>query len=339
MTLFDRLVRGIKPYRVRTHPLSKEEIFERCRQVSVRYQELDLASSFLVYQKVVDTLVNNQRIEVRALGRLMESVPDGKVVVSLRHDLDGDIVTGVRAARYLARKGLPGSFYLLHTSHYYGMIENGVFYRFDGLKKFVADFIAAGCEIGLHTDPLLLYCAHKIDGAQAVKAEIKWLRSLGTKISGTVAHNSAPVFGAENFEVFVKKASAGRKAFSYKGKAFPLQRLNEKKLLLTYEGNYPILPARLDASKVAAYIDVAHQPDCVRKADWQRFYFLDNPFFARRYEVDIWLLAQDKWLIANRSRGGELLWPVNTQEMLEYLDGLDHKTRIVISVHPEYVSA
>ncbi|TLS69035.1 hypothetical protein FEF65_00630 [Mariprofundus erugo] len=337
MSFLDRWFRRAKPYKVMLHSLSREEITGRCRAVAHSYKEQGVATPFAVYRQIVDALVVTPGFDVRPMSQLMAPVDEEKVVISLRHDLDGDIVTGVRAARYLARKGLPGSFYLLHTSHYYGVVENNVFHRFAGLESFVAELIATGCELGLHCDPLYLYCVHNINGAEAVRSEIAWLGSLGVKVSGTVAHNSAIVFGAENFEVFQNKSIGGRRSFTYKGKNFPLHVLDEAKLGLTYEGNYPVLPESLDSDKVAEYLRLSTS-DCVRNMEWLRYYFLDNPFFGRGYDVDIWLLGCDAWVIAKRGKGAEVLWPVKTKDVLAYLEQLGGGVRVVICVHPEYIS-
>jgi len=337
MNLLGRLIRMWRPYRVRSHPLSREEIIGRCGHVTGTYRELGLVSPFSTYRKVVDALIANTSIEVRPMNRLMAPAGKDKAVVALRHDLDGDVVTGVRSARYLASKGLPGSFYLLHTAHYYGTVENNVFRRFAGLESFVAEFVATGCELGLHTDPLSLYCTHRIDGAEAVRTEIAWLRSLGANLSGTVAHNSAIVFGAENFEIFRRRGIGNRRRFSCQGQNVPLQALDEQKLGLTYEGNYPVLPDALDPDKVAAYMDLS-KGDCVRDPEWLRYYFLENPFFGRAYDVDIWLLARDAWVIAKRGGDGGVRWPVNTEDLLLYLGRLDEGVRAVVCIHPEYVS-
>lgn len=337
MSFLDRWLRRTKPYKVITHALSREEIVGRCKGTASAYKELGVVSPFSVYKQVVDALAINPGFEVRPMRQLMDPADGEKVIISLRHDLDGDIVTGVRAARYLARKGLPGTFYLLHTSHYYGAVENNVFCRFAGLESFIAELIATGCELGLHCDPLHLYCTYNINGAQAVKSEIAWLKSLGVKVSGSVAHNSAIVFGAENFEVFQHRSIAGRRSFSYKGKSVPLQVLDEGKLGLTYEGNYPVPPEKLDAGKVSEYLRLS-TGDCVRNIEWLHYYFLDNPFFGRGYDVDIWLLACDAWVIAKRGEHAEVLWPVDTSGVLSYLSQLDGGVRVAVCVHPEYIS-
>ena len=337
ISLFFHLLHRIKPYKVETRVLSGEDIAVRCKQVSLNYQKLNWVSSFLVYRKLVDALASSQKIEVRPLKHLMEPMQDSEVIVSLRHDMDADIVTGVRAARYLARKGLPGSFFLLHTSHYYGALEDDIFYRFSGLRSFINDFLAAGIELGLHADPLSLYYDRHINGTQAVKTELAWLRSLNVNISGTVAHNSAPVYGAENFEIFKGLSVGGRKNVTHNNKKLPLQTLDMNDTGLLYEGNYPIANDSLNPAEVKNYFELS-VGECIHDTKWQHYYFIDNPFFRRQYEVDIWLIKNDTWVIASRILDEEGLLTVDTAGLIDYLNEVGFGKRIVVSVHPEYIS-
>jgi len=326
-----------KPYKVKERELDCEGVTSLCAQVSEHFQKLGLNNSFSLYRSVVDSLISDPKLDFKPLSDLMGPVQEGKVTVALRHDLDADIVTGLRAARFLASRGVPGSFYLLHTSHYYGVFDKGFFYRYSSLATFVDGFIATGCEIGLHADPLHIYYNHKCNGIQAVSKELEWLRSCGVKIKGTVAHNSAAVFGAENFEVFRGKSAAGRTKLRYKNRSIPLGCVDENILELNYEGNYPVLPDQLDEKEVDEFSRLS-KGDMVRNKEWLELYFLHNPYFDRLYDVDIWLLSKNAWVVAYRTEDKRLLWPVTTDDMLELVKNLENGIRIVITIHPEYVS-
>ena len=51
-------------------------------------------------------------------------------------------------------------------------------------------------EIGLHIDPLGVLCEHGVDGVEAMRTELAWIRSHGASVSGVVAHNSAAAYGS-----------------------------------------------------------------------------------------------------------------------------------------------
>ena len=48
--------------------------------------------------------------------------------------------------------------------------------------------------------------------------------------------------------------------------------------------------------------------------------------------------GRDAWVVALRGEDKRLLWPVSTDEMLAILGELQHGTRVVMNIHPEYVS-
>ncbi len=298
---------------------------------------MGLTNPFALYRQLIDVLVAKEQTELRPLHRLGDPVPPDRRAVSLRHDIDGDVSTGLRAARHLARHGVPGSFFLLHVSFYYGRFGNGRFYRHAAMGSYVEGFIVAGCELGLHCDPLSVYLNQGTDGSEAVAEEIRWLRSQGAQIRGTVAHNSAPNYGAENFEVFRGRALADRRSLQSDGITVPLQSLDEESLGLAYEGNFPSIVRNPSPATLSTYL--APPPaDAVRNRDWLHIYFLDNPIFERGYDVDIWLLGRDSWVLAHRGARKRLLWPLSTAKMLQHFQELPSNSRVVFNIHPEYVS-
>lgn len=325
-----------RPYGVGSLRETREAVETRCRSVAEHYERQNLNNPFDLYRRLIDALTANSRVCVRPMRELALEVPAGRVVVGLRHDVDADIRTGLRAARHLARVGLPGSFYLLHTAHYYGAVRERVFERSTALDAFLNDFVISGCEIGLHCDALHLYLHHRIDGATALQEEIAWLRHQGCRIHGTAAHNSAPAYGAENFEIFKGRAFQDRQSLLRDGNRIPLQVLDEADLQLSYEANFPTPPRKLAGSAVASYIAGA-PPDAVRQKEWLWTYLVDNPLFDRGYDTSIWLLGKNAWAIAQHSRDRSLTWPVPVEAVIEYLETTPAGSRIVVTIHPEYI--
>jgi peptidoglycan/xylan/chitin deacetylase (PgdA/CDA1 family) len=329
---------GYRRYRVGWSGDNCSVVDHRCRLASKDLSAVGFTNPFNLYRQLVDALVANRRVVIRPLKKLMEPAPKATVVVGLRHDVDDDILTGLRVARYLARVGVPGSFYLLHISHYYGRFEGAKFLRHPAMMEYVRGLVVAGCEIGLHTDALGIYTRHGIDGAAAVKAEIAWLWEQGAKISGTSSHNSAPVYGAENFEIFKNRSLGGRDGLAVGKRRIPLGALDEKELGLTYEANYPVLPAQPDPAALSLYL-VPPEQDAIRSRSWLEGYFLKNPVFRPGYDASVWLLGRDQWVIACHNGTQSLMWPADLKTVLEFLDECSDGMRIVFNIHPEYVSA
>lgn len=328
-----------KPYQVVDGTVDWSALQKLCRDVRSSLEKLGLTNSFSVYERLMLILGDRTQFDVRPLGRIMEPSVDGRVIVALRHDLDADPCTAIHAAKLLTSHGMPGSFYLLHTSGYYGYFHEDVFHRHPAVTDVVRQLSKTNCEIGLHTDPLSIYLDHGVDGAAAVKKEIQWLRKNGATICGTTAHNSAQVYGAENFEIFRGRSVNGRRSVSWKGKVIPLQRLSERRLGLHYEGNYPVVANGVSEAALSEYLMVC-PPDAVRAPHWQRRYFIDNPIFKPAYDVSSWLVGRDAWILARHSQPDPgIAYPVTTDTILCDIQSMNPRTRIVVNMHPEYVSA
>lgn len=304
-------------------------------QVSENY--LPLANSFQYYRDLVDSLLRLERLRIVQLCNLFSTPADGQRLLGLRHDIDADPVTALRAARHLARYGVPGSFYLLHTANYYGNFYHGVFVRNPLIEEWVRGLIVAGCEIGVHNDALGAYCFSGVDGPEALKTEIEWLRSQGAIIKGTVGHNSAPIYGAENSEVLQGRKLWPRNSRSHEGYPLPLEVLSESELGLSYEGTFAQPKARPDTEKAAAFCanrDVAS----VRSETWMRQYLLDNPCCNWAVDFQFWLVGKDQWVAGGRFGEKTIFeWQIGLDRLFHLLQTLPEGSRSIMVIHPEYV--
>lgn len=299
-------------------------------QVEANYAQL--ANPFHYYTELIDYLSTVDRFSVVPLADLMAQTIDQKPRIAIRHDIDADPVTAVRCARYLARAGLPGSFYLLHTASYYGFFQQQTFVRSPLLQNWVRELIVAGCEIGLHNDALGVYLHHGLDGAQALTTEIMWLRDQGAVVKGTVAHNSGPAYGAENSEVFHGRLLWNR-SVRRNGKLLPLGVLSEQTLGLTYEGTYVRPKLSPDSKRASSFLEDVKSASTLSES-WMRSFLHSNPTLDYLVDCQFWLIGNDKWVIT----GPDLfLWHVNLDRVLAELDNLPAGARAVVVVHPEYV--
>lgn len=174
----------------------------------------------------------------------------GEIVCSIRHDVDSDIAAAVAEAEIERAYGVRTTYYILHTASYYGLWREGVFHRNECMAILYRRLAELEQEVGLHTDALGLYLEHGMDGADGLRAELEWLRSEGVEVCGTVAHNSAAYYGAENFAVFtgrnLRRYTSLRdgggpddviERIEKEGRFAPLGVMDEAELGLTYEGN------------------------------------------------------------------------------------------------------
>jgi len=244
--------------------------------------------------------------------------PSDQIVCSIRHDVDADIRVSVTEAEIERRYGARTTYYILHTAPYYGTWVDGVHERNGCMATLYRRIQDLGHEIALHTDPLHLYQNMKLDGAQAVREEIAWLREQGLEITGTVAHNSAPIYGIENFAIFAGKNRRGLALGTrgepgdelldeiwHDGKWAPLGVLDETELGLTYEGN-----------------------DFFRRKDIRIEYGATR--FLNRWRWDAHL---KRWRETKDPAEDKF---VDQERMLEEIRGLKPGCWLILNVHPLY---
>ncbi len=307
------------------------------QQVATCYRSV--ANPFWYYERLVDELLKIRDLEIVPLCELEAADASGKRIISLRHDVDADPVTALRAARHLARRGISGSFFLLHTAPYYGDLFRGIFVRNAQLAEWIKEFVVAGCEIGLHIDPFYFY-GQGVDGAQAVRVELDWLRQQGARIDGVCAHNSAPLYGAESFEIFEGCSARRRVKLLDVDTWVPLQTLRLSQLELNYEANFPLPRAPLNQRDLKNFIEMPLD-DAVQNRRWMRTYLSSHPIFDRDYDYSIWLLGRDRWVIGgHRAQSSRFLWDLTSQQVLHWFeDPSNIGKKAVMTIHPAYLQS
>jgi peptidoglycan/xylan/chitin deacetylase (PgdA/CDA1 family) len=340
MSLLPRLLHRLRfaRYVVRDEGYSAAQYADTLARLRQDYRARGWSDGFPAYAALVAGLRDVPDLDVVPLAAL-GAAPPGRKVVALRYDIDADPETAVRLARYNARYGLAGSFFVLHTAYYYGAWADGVWSRNAGMiRDWVRALVLAGAEVGLHLDPLGLYANPGVDGAAAVRTELAYLRSCGARVVGTVAHNSLPVYGAENFEVFRGHTVWARRSVTAGGRRVRLGTLDMTALGLSYEGNFA-RPVSAEPSADARAWLAAPLGEAANRADWMRAYLLDNPCYARAYEVTAWHHGGGAWTVAGRTPDPVWQWKVSQADMLAALRALPTGLRIAMVMHPIGFSA
>lgn len=329
-----------KPYLVSNHDFIHSDFMAQLKKVRKSYEEQNLVSTFDNYRDFIQGITELSNAEIVPLKDLFATPTKDKHFISLRYDIDADPVTALRMARYNARFGICGSFYILHTAYYYGTIYDGAFLRNPLLKEWLLGFIVAGCEIGLHIDPFNLYIDYGVDGAGGICQELKWLRKQGAKVFGTVAHNSFPAYGAENFEIFRGRTIYKRCSFKKNGIKVPLRILDEKKLGLSYEGNYAKAPVSLSYERANEWLNSTNTY-AAQSEDWMRTYLFENPYCQWGADVIIWPVSGTEWSISAKPSGTIpfFKWKVSAEETLSVLKNMPPGTHTSVVFHPIYFSA
>lgn len=302
------------------------------------YREQGLQNRFQYYRDLLAALLADKRNRLLPLRELWQATDPQRRLVGLRHDVDADLLMALRVARHNARFGAASSVYVLHTAPYYGHLANGVFFRNPEVRRHLEGLIIAGCEIGLHADPLALELAHGIDGAMAIEQELSYLRSVGAGVVGTAAHNSGPVYGAENFEIFRGRNLWRRPVVQGAKHTARLGVLDERRLGLAYEANAASALSPEPTPEALQFLASGTGPG-LRDAGWAKRYFLENPYCSWGADYQFWLIGCNKWLVVGHPKSEPVfLHSVGLDEALRQLDRVDAGRRVVFCVHPIYVS-
>jgi len=245
----------IQPYRVTASRRTVGEITDQYNDALYRSYGPDHSLKSGPVQITVDALCEYERlldtvVEIGAEGAPLAEMhdtpcPADKIICGIRHDLDMDFRASLEMAGLEQERGIRTSWYILHTAPYYGQLDGeGVFHRNESMAAVYLQLQEMGHEVGLHIDPLHLYQNEKIDGAEALLAELEWMRSIGLDIVGSAAHNMVATYGAENYAIYKDRPLSGGELKGASptevvkdGKWAPVGLVDESEHGLTYEAN------------------------------------------------------------------------------------------------------
>lgn len=304
------------------------------QQMEKNYASIN--NPFSYYQLIIDELAKVDDTLLLPLFEFNRFQADGKhKLIGLRHDIDADPFTAVKLARFLAQRGLCGSFYFLHTALYYGNFYDDVFVRNPELSNWIYEMIVAGAEIGLHNDALMFEKVHGMSAADVFLTELAWLRNQGAVVRGTVAHNSFPIYQAENFEIFKERLLWNRKVKVGWNRNLNLGALSEKELGLEYEGTFSLPLPKVYKRKLNEFLKLQAS---LESATWMK-YFLYEPAY-RKYSVDLqcWLIGRDSWVISGNPSNEVFQLKCSFKHVLEVVRDMPSDSKILLVVHPCYVN-
>ena len=263
--------------------------------------------------------------------------------ISIRVDIDAYPPSALNFAKHLSSLNLPGSFFFLHSAGYYIKKEKNIFYRNPELNAWLLDIASLGMEIGLHNDVLDYARKMEVEAYDVLYKEINFIRNLGINIIGTVAHNSFPCHCAENFEVFQELQTFTSPLQSsyysnYLGqirKNYQIKSVSMIDLGLKYEGNYPCRRKTPVSDKHIKQILNTSETG-INSKTWMDCYINYNPSFSRKYDCDIWLLPNKKWMLSDRKRN-IFMHNISLNKIRNYLVDIKLPKTTVITIHPEYL--
>lgn len=159
--------------------------------------------------------------------------PD-KVVVGLRHDMDGNFCKAPAMAAVEASMGVRSSYYVRHTDEYYAYDWPWPERR-RAILPALREIQDRGHEVGLHFDVVSMAVEYGIEPAALLRTELEWLRGGGLDIVG-VSHHGSPSAARHdfnNYEFFAGMTT--RDALAAGRRVVPLGRHSLQEFALQYE--------------------------------------------------------------------------------------------------------
>lgn len=305
--------------------------YNKKRNIGIYYSEwtiyhCDYNNKFNMLENLITYLKNKSNFIINNF----ENIISDKINIILRCDIDCDIKTAIKMAKYFNKEKIYSYFFLLHTSLYYRQNRKYPICRCEDLQQNILKISGKFNTVGLHIDPLDVYInLDHGDGQTEVINEINYLNKiLGYNIKYICAHNSAIVYGAENFEIF--KELTNRKYFTYKENKIPLGTLSLKELNLK-ELNFPKI--KIKNNNIELLTDKWDKNKIFKKS------VHNNDVFQHNYNINIWCIGEDKWIISNHYNNYFDI--VTYDKIIEYLDKLQNTKEnnvIVFNLHPIYFS-
>lgn len=324
---------GLAPYVAHPSGWNHEALIDLVEQGCASYaSEAGRSSTVDLFERVLDEIA---AMPQRRFGSIQQ-VQQAESNLAVRVDVDMDISTATHMAKLANDREVPVEFYVLHTASYYGTVIDAEFHRHETMAELYLRLQGPSTSVGLHTDGLHLALNEGLDGADGVVAELSWLRQQGLRIQGTAAHNYAPMYGAENFELFAGRVIRPEGSVTRNGRTVKLGVLSEADLGLNYEAGDPRSAIPLDAH---TYPDAPSAWNDSGDLRWLEQYAIGTNYVRWGYDHHVWLVGDDQWATWGWRDDGEGWfegpWPWS--RVRDHLAGVPAASRVCVTLHPIYL--
>lgn len=160
----------------------------------------------------------------------------------IRHDIDHDDETAVKMAKWESKRGLKSTYCILHTSWYYGPLENGRYKHSKRLEVLAKSLHDLGHEINFHNNLVCTALRQGVDAETLLMDELDYFRNkLHVPLVGTSTHGDSLCrdLNFRNWELFKECCDnkfGGPRKLKYKSNSIELGKLSMFDFGLTYEG-------------------------------------------------------------------------------------------------------
>lgn len=184
----------IPVYEIEAIPVENEEQFIKITDNIIIDNAVvvhDSIFNYNMYEKFLRYLASSDHFLIVPLRDFKNTTSKDKVVISLRHDVDNDIEPAVKFAYREHKYGIKTTYFILHSSKYYGETGDNYFKRDSNLIHYLKKIQNSyGHEIGFHNDLVTLQIVFNVNSKEFLKNELEWLRKNNIPIWGTTYHGS-----------------------------------------------------------------------------------------------------------------------------------------------------
>jgi len=310
---------------INSRAVSQEEVFKRIEEYMQAPTQVQSTLHLEDYRRLMASLVGpKSRFKNVPLAQFASARDSHHVVFGIRHDVDFDIRTCVPMSELETQLGLSSTYFILHNNPaYYGVyLHGGIFVRFSSMVSVYKKIQDHGQELGLHIDPLGTIGEFRVDGIDAMRAELNYLRHLGLAVSGVCAHNSQSVYNVDNKDVFAGQNASGENSVVTEfGCRVELGAL----ALVDWGIDYVA-----DFNRTVAYVPLT-------KPYISPFSFrVDRvPVYEFDYDVGFSIISNGMWEVNcadDKLNAGH----IPHVELISHLESLPLGTKILFNIHPEY---
>lgn len=188
------------------------------------------------YTRILDELQDDSRYRVLGGSDFRNTTLPDKILVYLRHDVDGDPLIALRMAQEGQKRGIKGTHYIRPTTVYYGKQEPHRVVRYASMDDIYRKIQATGSDIGIHTDLLEMKIRMDIDPLVFQQEELQYWRSNGFPVVGGVSNGSSFLrnLGLNNMWMFSDFGKTGE--IEYEGKRYSYGTQSVEDFGFDYEG-------------------------------------------------------------------------------------------------------
>ena len=183
----------------------------------------------------------------------VDDVGDRKILV-IRHDIDHNHITAMKMAKWEYDHGIRSTYCMLHTTWYYGKLEDGVMRHTTNLVECAKYLHGLGHEIALHNNLAVTALKEGIDPIRLLGEELEFFKGIGIQIKGSATHGDALCHDLtfRNYELF-KESCDGR----YGGPRSLVNELDGERFTVTL-GEIPMVDFGLEYEAYEIFWDVYH---------------------------------------------------------------------------------